>query len=78
MIEIEPKEFWDDMKWGRVHYSELVRKYPDKWIAIVDKKVISSGESIKKIRKEAMEKTGRKHIPVIFVEFGAHVYKTLV
>jgi hypothetical protein len=28
MIEIEPKEFWDDMKWDGGHYSELVRKYP--------------------------------------------------
>ena len=47
-IKIEPKEFWDDLKWGRKHYGELVRKYPDKWIAIVNKKVVAVGESIKK------------------------------
>ena len=25
-IEIEPKEFWDDMRCSREHYSELVEK----------------------------------------------------
>ena len=75
-IKIEPKEFWDDLKWGRKHYGELVRKYPDKWIAIVNKKVVAVGESIKKIEAEAMQKTGKEKnkIPVMFVECGAHVY----
>ncbi|MCK4613936.1 MAG: hypothetical protein KAU14_03960 [Thermoplasmata archaeon] len=45
-MEIEPKEFWDDMQCGREHYSELVKKYPDKWIAIVDKSVVAVSEGI--------------------------------
>ena len=74
MVEIEPKEFWDDLKWGRKHYHELVVKYTDKWVAIVNKKVVASGESIKRIRQEAIKKTGKKHIPIIFVEDASHVY----
>jgi len=76
MVEIEPKEFWDDLKWGREHYSELVREYSDKWVAIVDGKVVSAGESIKRVEAEAEKNTGRPKdkIPVMFVECGAHVY----
>lgn len=76
MVEIEPKDFWDDLKWGREKYPELVRKYPDKWVAIVDKKIVAVGESIKKIEDEAEKKTGKPKevIPVIFIECGSHVY----
>ena len=74
MIEIEPKEFWDDLKWGRNHYHELLAEYNDQWVAIVNKKVVASGESIKRIRQAAIKKTGKKHIPIIFVEDASHVY----
>ena len=74
MVEIEPKEFWDDLKWGRKHYHQLLAKYNDKWVAIVNKKVVASGESIKRIRQEAIKKTGKKHSPLIFVEDASHVY----
>ena len=74
MVEIEPKEFWADLKWGRKNYNKLITKYTDQWVAIVDKKVVASGESIKRIRQEAIKKTGKKHIPIIYVEDASHVY----
>ena len=58
-MEIEPKEFWEDMCWGREHYSDFVEKYPDKWIAIVNKSVVAVGEGIKEIRRIAKKKTGK-------------------
>ncbi len=73
MVKIEPKEFWRDEKWGFKHYSELVRKYPDRWVAIVNRKVVASGD-LKVVEEEAKKKTGKKHIPVIFVESGSHIY----
>ncbi|ODS41559.1 MAG: hypothetical protein A7315_01435 [Candidatus Altiarchaeales archaeon WOR_SM1_79] len=73
-VEPEPKEFWDDMKWGRTHYSELIKKYPDKWVAIINKKVVAVGESINDIKEEAKNKTGKMHIPVMFIECGDHIY----
>ncbi len=53
-----------------------MREYSDKWVAIVDGKVVSAGESIKRVEAEAEKKTGRPtdKIPVMFVECGAHVY----
>ena len=73
---IEPKEFWDDMRWGRQHYSELVKKYPDKWVAIVDGKVVSFGDSPIMVEGDAEKRTGKHQnkIPLIFVESGSHVY----
>jgi hypothetical protein len=75
-VEIESKEFLEDMKWGEENYSELMREYPDKWVAIVDKKIVGVGRSISEAEKEAYKKTGIeiKRIPVIFVERGANIY----
>ncbi|MDI6795074.1 MAG: DUF5678 domain-containing protein [bacterium] len=67
-------EFWKDMRWALDHYQELMEKYPEMWVAVVDKKVVSSGHNIAKIRKTASKETGRLHIPVLFVEDSPHVY----
>jgi hypothetical protein len=52
-MEIESEEFLDDMKWGEENYSELMRKYPGKWVAIVSKKVIGIGRSMSEAEEEA-------------------------
>ncbi len=71
----EAQRYWEDQKWALNHYAELMTKYPDQWIAIVNKQVVAaSKESIKEIETIAKEKTGVEHVPVIFVEGEAHVY----
>jgi len=37
-------------------YIELQKKYPDKWVAISENKVIASGDSFGKVRAEAKQK----------------------
>ena len=75
-IKIEHKRFWEDMNWGFNNYSRLMKKYPDKWVAIVNKKVTSSGENIEEVELKAEKKSGKSkdEIPVIFIESGAHIY----
>ena len=53
-----------------------MRQYPEKWVAIVNKKVVGVGKSISEAEREAHKKTGIeiKRIPVIFVERGANIY----
>ncbi len=68
------KEFWDDQQWGFQHHSELLPKYKDQWVAIVNKQVVSAGEDLGQVEEEAKQKTGKKEIPVFFVECGAHIY----
>jgi len=72
-IEI-PKRVWDDKKWIRDHMGELQKKYREKWVAVVNKKVMGVAEGPKTARKIARKKTGVKQIPVVFVESGQSLY----
>ena len=74
-INREPKEFWEDKKWGEGKYPQLQDEYPNKWIAIVNKKVVASGKSLKNTEIEAERKTGvpRDRIPVLFVEGDVNI-----
>lgn len=68
-----PQRFWEDKEWVFAHYSELVRKYPNMWIAVLNKKIIGASPDLGKV-EEVKADTGKKHIPVIFLEDGSHVY----
>ncbi len=70
-----PQEYWDDSKWANENITEIVREYPNLWVAIVDKKIVTSGKIISEVRKIAYKKTNRIHFPVIFAEKGIHVYQ---
>ena len=70
-----PKEYWEDSKWASEHFTEIVRKYPDQWVAIVDRKVVAAGRTIADVEKIATEKTGRDEFPIYFAERGIRVYK---
>jgi hypothetical protein len=69
-MKTEAEQFWEDMQWGEDNYSELAKKYPDQWVAIVNKKVVASGQSLRDIEIEAERKTNKKKelIPTIFVD----------
>ncbi len=69
-----PKEFWDDMKWGREHKSEFIEKYPNQWVAIHKKKIISAGKNLSNVEEEARWKTHRKQIPTLFIDTGENIY----
>ncbi len=67
-IEKMPDEFWEDQDWAFDNYTEWMKKYPDQWIAVVDKKVVAAGKDIGEIERIAQEETGRKHFPVLYIE----------
>ena len=71
---VEPKQYWEDMKWAEKHYTELQKEYKDKWVAIVGRKIVSYGENLEEVENEAKRITGQKYVPVIFVESGAAIY----
>lgn len=73
-----PESFWEDDQWIIDHYDELTHKYADEWVAVVDGKVVACGESIGVVEKIAEKKTGRKYIPVMFIEKGIHIYGTFI
>lgn len=68
-------EYWEDQEWGLRHYQELVERYPNLWVAIVDRRVVSSGPDPNAVEEEAARKTGRpkEAIPLLFVEAGNQI-----
>lgn len=73
--ELPPKEYWDDVRWSEAHYAELVARYPNQWVAIVNGEVISAGSDLGRVVDETRTQTGREEFPRIFVERGTHVYR---
>lgn len=70
-----PKSYWQDQDWAFDHYTELVKRYGDRWVAVVNKRVVAASKSSVKAQKQARAKTGRQlPIAVIYVETGRHVY----
>jgi len=69
-----PARFWEDEEWAYENYAELLNLYPNKWVAIVDKKVVAVSDGSGKILEEARAKTGEDHIAMVFIEDGSHVY----
>lgn len=68
------KNFWEDLRWGEKHHTELLKKYRDQWVAVHNKKIVASGENLEKVKTEARKKTGKEWVPVLFVEGGEHIY----
>lgn len=65
-----PEDYWEDNKWASENFAEIVREYPDQWVAIVDKKVIAAGKTIAEVEEITAEKTGRNEFPIYFAERG--------
>ena len=73
-MEKIPKRFWDDMNWGRKNYPILTKKYPDQWVAIFKHWVVAADEDPGKVEDEAKARIKEEHIPMMFIECGAHIY----
>ncbi|MCG2826720.1 MAG: DUF5678 domain-containing protein [Thermoplasmatales archaeon] len=68
------KSFWKDLNWARKHHTELLKKYRNLWVAVVNKKVVSAGDNLEKVEDIAKAKTGKKNIATMFVDGGEHIY----
>ncbi|MBL7063618.1 MAG: hypothetical protein ISS49_05335 [Anaerolineae bacterium] len=73
-----PPEFWEDEEWAFANYERWMEEYPDQWIAVANEKVVAAEKDPVKAREIAKEKTGRRHIPVIFVEKTFRFYQNRV
>jgi len=75
LVDHIPKSYWEDHKWAYRHLNDLIRRHPNRWVAIYEKKVIASGESSVAVEKKAKEISGRAENPLMFVEKGCHIYE---
>lgn len=51
-----PKGFVEDRDWAHAHIGEFVQKYPNQWVAVCNKEVVSVGTDLGKVKKEANKK----------------------
>lgn len=51
-----PKRYFEDSKWGREHINELVQKYPDMWIAVLEKEVVIASKDLAEVETVARQK----------------------
>jgi len=69
-----PRTVLEDYHWADSHHIELARKYPEQWVAIVDKKVVSHGKRPDRVRARAHRYIKRPEIALHFVEGRIHLY----
>ena len=75
MTQPIPKSYWQDQRWAFAHYPDLVKRYRDRWVAVVNRRVVAASKSSVNAQKQARAKTGRQlPIAVVYVETGRHVY----
>ena len=53
---IFPKRYTDDTRWLLENYTELVQKYPDMWIAIMDKEVVIASKDLGEVYRVGRQK----------------------
>lgn len=64
-----------DEQWACDHYPELVKRFGDRWVAVVNRRVIAASKSSVKAEEQARAKTERRlPIAVVYVETGWRIY----
>jgi len=67
----EPVEGTEDVLndlWLKQNYLGLIQDYPNQWIAVLDQKVIASGNRKRQVESEAKEIAEDKEFSLYFIE----------
>ena len=51
-----PKRYFKDSKWGRKRINELVQRYPDMWVAILEKEIVVASKDLAEVERVAQQK----------------------
>ena len=68
------KEYLEDEKWTFEHLGELIEKYPNQWIAVVNKEVVCVGTNLAEVEEVARQKAGGRH-PFSFFTWQTFRYR---
>ena len=69
-----PEPLQREYDWAFAHYPELVKRYPDQWVAFAHRRVLAAGPRLNRVLEQAHEQIDWPHIPHLFVEAGVHFY----
>ena len=71
---IPAKIFWKDDYWAHQNYQTLLKRYPNKWVAILNRSVICANEDLRKVKAFLAKKIKGKIVPLMHIEDASHVY----
>lgn len=69
--EEEPNEDETDVRndaWLKQNYLDLIQDYPNQWIAVLEQKVIATGNQKRLVERQAKEIAGDKEFSMYFIE----------
>ena len=69
-IPLPSAEYLANSRWIQDHLDELVRQYPDQWIAVAGGQVLAAGPDLGQVRRQARQKCSS---PEVACEFLAGV-----
>ena len=72
-----PTRYWEDEKWLEENIVELTRRYPDQWIAVLNRQVVAANRHLGEVNKIAYqreEEVGQGQCVYEFVEGGVRIY----
>ena len=67
----EPNEDDIDVRndaWLKQNYLDLIQDYPNQWIAVLEQKVIATGNQRRLVERQAKEVAGDKEFSMYFIE----------
>ena len=73
-VKIPPKSFWDDDNWAHENYQTLLKQHSNKWVAILNRKVVCANEDLKAVKNFLNKNFKRKSITLLHIEDASHVY----
>jgi hypothetical protein len=71
------REYARDRRWLDAHLDELVAKYPDKWVAILNEQVVAVGNDMGEVGREVDAKYPRSEPVIWLAEETINVYAHL-
>ena len=51
-----PERYFEDKTWLRENLNELTQKYPDHWIAVLEKEVVIASKDLDKVKRVARQR----------------------
>ncbi|MBI5528821.1 MAG: hypothetical protein HY897_21030 [Deltaproteobacteria bacterium] len=69
-----PPEYVRDSEWLSLHLAELVAKYPDKWVAVLDEHVVAAGDDLGEVMDQVEDRYPNTMPAVSLVEATTRFY----
>ncbi len=75
-FKLPSNRFFEDSHWVNENINELVKKYPDQWIAVYDKEIVAVDENLAEVEKVAAKKEINGQCVYSFIEGYSRFYKS--